>query len=482
MKKRTGFPGKVNYGVLSVLLIGFGTLSALIVLLWFSAARKAEQIYRDASVREETYRQLSSALYSIQNNIFFSGIVLRDYLLDEPPPQRNYRLEAERIKSSIVGSLDQLDLLLGSEDRDLLAHLRQQVDQFWKLRESAFDWTPEQKKVFALSFIERNASPQRDAILSITREMTRLRASRFEQEQVITARRWAEFGTFLSGLFSIALLLAGVIAGVSIFRLLRLERQSEKAEEGLRRLSQQLVQTQEDERKAISRELHDEIGQMATALRLELGNLGNLGHSPGGEYQSHLLTCKGLAENLLQSVRNLARGLRPAMLDHLGLGPALQSQAREFSARTRIPATVQLDPDLPDLPEPLRICIYRIVQESLTNCARHAKASKVRILVRQTENEISVAVQDDGAGFDPAAGNNTGLGLIGMQERAMNLGGTMTVSSRLQSGTQLEIRLPLMPPCHAGESANVHPQAWRPHSAEADAQSEKSNGTVLPRL
>ncbi len=452
MVRNGGSSHIVNYRVLSILLIGFGTLAAVTGFLWFSAARKAEQIYRDASTTQETYRQLESIAHQIRSDIFLSGINIRDLMLDRSTDQTRYRMEAQRIKASMYGHLDDLDSFSGSREKELVDRLRRQVGVYWALREPMFDWTFDQKTAFSRGFLRNEITSQRNTVISITAEMDSLRAASAAQEQLKTKATWADFRKSLAGMFSFALVFGCVVAAVSIIRIMRLERRSEylrlrteQAEEELRRLSQQLVQAQEEERKAISRELHDEIGQMLTALRIELGNLESLRTSTSGEFQSHLADSKALTENLLQSVRSLAMGLRPAMLDHLGLGPALQWQTREFSSRTQIQAAAETDPNLQELPEAVCICIYRVVQESLTNCARHSKASKVRVSVHRAADGVSLTVQDDGLGFDPVNGSSRGLGLIGMQERVKQLGGTMRISSEVRKGTRLEVRLPLYP-------------------------------------
>jgi signal transduction histidine kinase len=182
---------------------------------------------------------------------------------------------------------------------------------------------------------------------------------------------------------------------------------------------------------------------MITALRMELTNLELLRHDAGRGFTEHLSEAKDLAEKTLQSVRNLAMGLRPSMLDDLGLGPALQWQAREFSRRSGIPVTVKADGDLENLPEDLRTCIYRVVQESFTNCARHAQANGIQLAVRSGAGRISMTIQDNGVGFNPGASRGHGLGLIGMEERVRELGGTISINSEPQKGTTIQLDVPL---------------------------------------
>jgi signal transduction histidine kinase len=218
---------------------------------------------------------------------------------------------------------------------------------------------------------------------------------------------------------------------------------TEEAERELRRLSRQLVQAQEAERKSLSRELHDEVGQMLTALRMELRSLQDLRTAPEEQFNAHVDGAKRLAEQSLRALRDMAMGLRPSMLDDLGLGSALQWQARQFAKRTGIPVNVQIEGIPATLPEPYRTCVYRIVQEALTNCTRHAKAKTIDIAIRAQKDRLSVSVRDDGVGFDPLNVRGRGLGLIGMQERVMELGGELALVSQPQKGTVLSAKIPL---------------------------------------
>jgi signal transduction histidine kinase len=158
---------------------------------------------------------------------------------------------------------------------------------------------------------------------------------------------------------------------------------------------------------------------------------------------------RDLAQDSVRVVRNMALLLRPSMLDDLGLIPALEWQAREVSRSTGIRVNVAAEGVPDDLPEQHKTCIYRIVQEALHNCARHSNASMVRITVKNGLEAIHVMVQDDGRGFKPEM--ERGLGLLGMQERVTNLGGTFQIDSHLGRGTLLAIALPLyaMPGTHS---------------------------------
>ncbi|MBK5292609.1 MAG: hypothetical protein JJE04_13145 [Acidobacteriia bacterium] len=168
------------------------------------------------------------------------------------------------------------------------------------------------------------------------------------------------------------------LAEASAARHLRL---IERGAEDLRRLSLKLSKAQEDERKSISRELHDQVGQMLTALRIEIVNIEEFRHDAGDSFSRHMADARKLAEETLRTIRDISMGLRPSVLDELGLGPALKWQVREFTRRSGVPVEIQIDGTLDKLADTHRTCVYRLVQEALTNCARHARASQIRITV-----------------------------------------------------------------------------------------------------
>jgi len=198
---------------------------------------------------------------------------------------------------------------------------------------------------------------------------------------------------------------------------------------------------QEDERKQISRELHDSVGQLLTAAGLQLQALRSNQLLPAGMREDLEETCRLNAEALRQ-VRDLAMGLRPALLDDVNLVTTLEWQARQFFRQTGISAIVEASGDTDALPEAHRVCIYRCVQEALTNCAKHARAKNVRILVSVSGEEISVVIEDDGIGLVESASPG-GLGLLGMRERVAGVHGTFSIGPRNQGGTALTLHIPV---------------------------------------
>jgi signal transduction histidine kinase len=247
----------------------------------------------------------------------------------------------------------------------------------------------------------------------------------------------------------LATVLGLLVAVAAVTRLRTLERRSdeerrraERAELQMRYLSQQLVATQEEERRKLSRELHDHVGQMLTALRMEVGRVERTRPAGDARFSLAISECRTLVDTMLRSVRDLALGLRPSMLDDFGLEPALEWHVRDFRRRYDIRVDLSLRGDFGALPDQYRTCVYRVVQEALTNCVRHARATRVDVSVCRADGQLEVSVVDDGVGFD-ADRRAEGLGLLGIEERVRELHGTCTIRSEPGAGTEIKIVLPL---------------------------------------
>ena len=264
-------------------------------------------------------------------------------------------------------------------------------------------------------------------------------------EARIQGNEQARFQNRVRALSILGLVLGGILASIVIRHVQRLEGASRSsfnevlaAREGLRQLSDRLVKVQEEERRVLSRELHDELGQTMSAILLEVGKLESDAARNGNRPES-LTSVRKLAEENISKVRNMALLLRPGMLDELGLVPALRWQTREVSRRTGLKVKMIADEMDDDLPEPVRTCIYRVVQEALNNCVKHAGAKEIRVTLHRDAGGLVVSVQDDGAGFDPA--RNKGLGLLGMAERVTGVGGRLHIEA--QTGAAARFSLPI---------------------------------------
>ncbi len=423
-----------------VAALGLGSLVVLIAVSMLASSRKAQDIYAQLDQLNNHHRRVEENLRRLRSDVNLSGIFVRDYLLDvarERAPE--YRDQIAEFRRTNMATLAGLKPLIKRDDQ--IASLQAKLDEYWETFDPLFDWTVSEKILRSASFLRAEVVPRREAALTIAREIEELNNANLAAQREEVARRHAAFRDDLHRLLWQTVLLGLGVAMVVVFRLQVLERRSEDAEHQMRELSQQLVNTQEEERKNLSRELHDHVAQVLTGLRMELGRMERM----SARVAPVVVECKKLVDDMFHTVRNLALGLRPSMLDDFGLQAALEWHVRDFMARYAINVELTMDGDFDRLPDSHRTCVYRIVQEAMTNCARHAHASHIQIGVTTDEDQLRVSVSDDGVGLNPAD-RRKGLGLRGIDERVKELQGTMAISSETKRGTTLTVRLPLPTP------------------------------------
>lgn len=220
----------------------------------------------------------------------------------------------------------------------------------------------------------------------------------------------------------------------------------ERSHRQLRDLYQQMHEVREAERVRIARELHDELAQWLTALKMDVSWLAGRLPAEDDRVREKVERMKRLVDTTVTSVRRIAHDLRPAMLDDLGLVPAIEHLLHEFSQRTGLVVGLDADASEIDFREPLTTSVYRMVQEALTNVARHAQATEVRVAIRVEGDELAISTSDNGVGIS-GSGLRSGksLGILGIKERAGTLGGGADVYSPKEGGTVVEIRVPVKP-------------------------------------
>jgi PAS domain S-box-containing protein len=223
----------------------------------------------------------------------------------------------------------------------------------------------------------------------------------------------------------------------------------ERTGHALRRLQASVVEAREEERRRISRELHDELGQRLTALKMEVTGLAE--RTGLGEHDERVTGMLTMLDETVAAVRRLASDLRPPMLDDLGLNAAIEWLARDMARRTGIDIRLRLDDSQAPPSGRLATALYRMVQEGLTNAARHARARRIDVSLRRHGDTLVLTVADDGVGL-PEGGpvREDAYGLLGMRERAAMLGGTLEITNAEGlSGARLTVRLPVV--SHAGD-------------------------------
>jgi signal transduction histidine kinase len=443
-----------TWPVVAIALLG---LLTLIVVSILAAQRKADIAYAHLDGLNAGYRNVETRLRRLRAGLHLSGILVRDYLLDSSTPPGEYRSRLMALRKESEQLIGELEPLVREGNPDRFDTLRRELDQYWQSYTPLFDGTTDKDRY---AFVRREIVPRRDAVMEISTEIENLNNLNLNAQQEAAAERQRELHQYLTSTLAASLSLGLVVAVAAVIRIRLLERRSKReherthqAEQELRRLSNQLVRTQEEERKNLSRELHDELGQMLTALRMEVGR-AERAHALGSPaFTSTVAEGKALIDRMMRLVRDLAMGLRPSMLDDLGLEPALAWQAREFSRRYNVPVDLVVDGDLERLPDPQRTCVYRVVQEALTNCAKHSAATDIQVQVVRGRSHLDVSVRDNGVGMSLPR-DHRGLGLTGIKERVKDINGSTSIETSPGGGTVVHIKLPV-PAADSSSKENI---------------------------
>jgi signal transduction histidine kinase len=426
-------------------------LLALIAVFGVTGSRKADEIYSRLDALNAHHREVEATLRRLRSDLHLSGIFVRDYLLDpEPARDDEYWEGLADFRRSNTAALDDLRALLepGTEEIDRLVSLQANLNGYWEAFEPLFSWSATGTLSQRGGFLRREVLPRREAAMALALEIEGLNNANLNLERQEVTRQYGEYRADLRMVLWQSLLLGTLVTVVAVNRLRVLERRSEEqrrvteaAESHARALSTQIVAAQEEERRHLSRELHDHVGQMLTGLRMELGRIERVSAPVSQRLAQALSDGRTLVDEIMRTVRDLALGLRPSMLDDFGLKPALEWHVREFSRRSSVSAAFTATGSLDGLPDQYCTCIYRSVQEALTNCAKHSGASRVDVEIQSDPEGLTVTVKDNGVGM--ASDRDVhGLGLRGMEERVRELSGTLTIDTVFGAGTKLRFWLP----------------------------------------
>ena len=426
-------------------MAGFGGLLLIMAAAESGALLFLASLRHNESALQARFLARNRTLERIRSDIYLSGTFVRDSLL--APEQSGARLQLnalENLRRDTGAALSSYASAIEPEEAIPFQNLRAQIEDYWKVLDHTFSWTADERNKYRFAFFYEDLVPRRTSMLQIADRIEALNEDALRRGDSKLGDLFGRLQFGLLAMLAVTLLGGATLALFTILHILKLEAEvqqrlteSVRSQASLQELSARLVRAQEDERRALSRELHDEVAQAFSAVLMEAENLLDL--DPAPKVRAHLDSIRGVAENGMNEIRNMALLLRPSMLDDFGLLPALEWQAREIGKRTGL--RIQVASELSgELPEEHKTCVYRVVQEALNNCARHAQASAVEVSVCSEAGQILVTVQDDGSGFDPQ--RVRGLGLLGMEERARHLGGTFHIDSKPGRGTLLSVTLP----------------------------------------
>lgn len=317
---------------------------------------------RDAQANANRLHQrdlaIHEALGKIRSNVYLTAILARDALLDEFGSGTDYTRQSSDIQGRTRSSLQVLrQQLRGDELEAALAQLDMELNDYAESTDALLVWTPQQRQQEREEALRQRFGRRQD-ILRLTERIETLAVQSSAEQRMLIEEGDRSFRSSLGWIAGVALLLGAGVAGFTTFRMRALEEQSEAAESELRSLSVQLRTTQENERKYLSRELHDQVGQMLTGLRMELAAISRTEAASGPQVSSALEHAKGNVEHTLSVVRNIAMLLRPSMLDDLGLTPALTWLAKEMARSSGMEIRRDIDARVDQLPDAHRTCLF----------------------------------------------------------------------------------------------------------------------------
>lgn len=432
----------------AVLALGYGGLLVLLLGSGASALRTLRDLH-DAEERAsnrslERRRVLTTVVLSAS---VYSNNVERILLSEKPPEEFATTAEVLQRAKEALTAVKAYPSDRTPEEQNLLERLQAYLLQEQDILHSARDWNPQEFRGRAQQVVSEEIIPGRQQFVTIAQQIELLNDNDALAAQQAAFFQFGGLQDRLTRLLIITLSSGLLLAIGSAIYILRLERQAHLRyaelahnRQELQDLSARLLDAQEGERRSLSRELHDEVGQALGLLLMDVGRLSNLlGSDAKG--QEMVQRIKTVAERTVQTVRNMALLLRPSMLDDLGLVSAVEWYARELSRRGEVEVDVKAENVSENLPDSLMVCIYRVVQEAVNNAQRHAQAKNVTVELTQTSTAIQVQIKDDGIGFD--AKRTRGMGLLGMEERVKRLGGTIAIESGPGAGTTIRAELPL---------------------------------------
>ena len=408
-----------------ILIASLGGLLLLVAATGVAALLVFQRLQAGEAAQRARLLEHSTWLRRVENGINLSGTLARDYAADPKASDAQALLsKLSQVEEETKAAMAQTS---GSEEK-----LRGEIALYWKELDFMLEMARKRASPAIDAYFRRMMAERRESMLGITAEISAALDRRWRQGEADLAALYSRLRWMLAAEMALVIGLGLVLSLGAGRRLLQLEKETLS-------LSAQLEQAQEEERRSIACELHDEIGQAVSGIVLDIGRVASLPES--APLRAQLSAISDAAERTVEAVRRIALSLRPSMLDDLGLVAALEWQAREVGNRTGLDIEVCAEDSAGEMPDAQRTCIYRVTQEALQNCARHAGASAVRVALLRASSTVTLAVEDNGKGFP--SDRIRGLGLLGMEERVTRLGGSFRIRSAPGRGTTLSVELPL---------------------------------------
>jgi signal transduction histidine kinase len=438
----------------AAVFIGFGLILGLWIFAWVQVTLRVSDAQRRAAAINARYVKAQETLSSIRAQVLMASVAFRDALLDPKiGNMAGYRRQLEETYTEVDHLLRAYEAVSESADeRGQFARLREEVDGYRSTMRELLAGDRSQWLAEARDLLRQRVTPRRDIVIAVSESVQALNRAAYVEQQTEISRVYRSVQEDLWRLLGLALIIGLVVAVLAVVYAGRLERRLRlqmardlNLAHDLQDLSAKLVTVQEEERRHIARELHDEIGQALTAVKVELAYAQRSIEAATGP-TTVLRDARSITDGALHQVRDLSYLLHPVALDEFGLVSALESYIKTFGKRHEITVDLIHEGMEERLAPETEVAAYRIVQEALTNVAKHAKATECWVRISRGPDALQIVIADNGSGFDsdaPRSGDRRGLGLIGMRERASHLQGTVAVESAHGRGARVIIELPV---------------------------------------
>ena len=444
-------PARVS-SIRQALVAGFAVLIAVWAFAGYELIRSLADVERRVSAEHAALARAGEAVSLIRRNVLEASINARDAIIDADDFARDtYRDELRVLREATDQRLaEHLRLGQSVSEQHEWTKLESKLAEFWTSLEFVFADDLPTTTTRSAVVLRQNVRPIRKDVLTLLDNLKALQLAAQRQHDGDVARLYNDARARFVWIVAGALVLGLVAAWFATWHVsgleheIQLQRQAETRNRlDLERLSARLVDAQEQERRSLARELHDEVGQALTAIKMAVGvALRTPGTHPRA--QAALEEARGVAETTLHGVRDLSQLLHPSMLDDFGLPETLAAYLRNFSRRTGIRAHFSHEGGDDRMAPDIEVCLYRIVQEALTNVARHSGALSCTVALQKINGEVQLVVEDSGRGMASGdADARRGLGLMGMRERAQALAGRFTIENRPEGGTRVVVTLPV---------------------------------------
>jgi signal transduction histidine kinase len=439
----------------AVLLAGFGLMLGLWLFAGYTVNARLRSAQRDSAVVSARYQQAQDLLISVRTQVLVASVLLRDAVLDpDVGAQASHRQTITRAYDALDSRLAQyVPFLDSSAERERVGRLRAEIEEFRAASDEVLAIDSARWPAEARSLLRRFL-PKREAALRVSDEIQALNRAAFIDQQRALNEMQSAMQRQIWMVFGVAVAISLAIKWTALRHAAWLERRlteqhvrEERIAADLQRLSARLVQAREEEQRRIARELHDDVGQALSAVKVQLAVAERRVERMSGA-RTLLAEAQASADDAIHSVRDLSRLLHPSALDDLGLVAALDSLVADFRRRHHVAMEFRHDGHDRRLQADTERAVYRIVQEAFTNIARHAQARRGVVHLTLDASSLTIVIEDDGVGFDVAdverPGKRRGLGLLSIRERVAGLGGTVTIDSAAGRGSRVHVVLPIV--------------------------------------